>query len=634
MILISNKIKPSYVENTYWADLSENQYGGILKYYNGLTNNWEYIEEPIFQQHPAYNIITEHVQLLDELIDEFGYYHTIETIQNQLDRLQEDKADIADVYTQEDIDIKLQDINDRITELDVSSDTSVKDIYAKIEAGDKLNQTQIDELREESQKHVLKKEGWDLIEVSERERLKTLHNYDDTTIKNALKLTATKTYVDNSIEQLIGGSPQVLDTLKELADALGNDPNFATTITNLIATKADLSYLTSEYYDKEDVNSLLTNFISDIPTVTSVATGVVTSLVPEWSRQDTKPTYTYTEVGALPANTFIPSKTTDLTNDASFVTAQQLQDALDNFEPIPEDVLQKLRFTESYCSYTLDGQESLTLNSDYYIHEIIVSSNYTGATMLFFNKDVPIGRQHIILINANAECDFNFQGVGLSTLSRASINNTTVTASRGITRLDLLRVPTNQTIVTNNNEAIATDTNDNIVASTNDATWLLFYHDDSDINSINEKLDSITNKEIDTLTVDETTSGYSILQYIYLDVDRTYKCYLYIYDTWSREIRPLIYNSMSNIKPNVNTKVYLYLNPSKGIAHTIDLRYMAGGSANQSVNGITIVCDQETYEVAGERAILELNLQTIRDYSDEDNKITVLVCSKLWEIPS
>ncbi|OSJ83388.1 Long tail fiber protein p37 Protein Gp37, partial [Salmonella enterica subsp. enterica serovar Newport str. SHSN009] len=32
----------------------------------------------------------------------------------------------------------------------------------------------------------------------------------------------------------------VLDTLKELADALGNDPNFATTITNMIAGKQPL----------------------------------------------------------------------------------------------------------------------------------------------------------------------------------------------------------------------------------------------------------------------------------------------------------------------------------------------------------------------------------------------------------
>lgn len=37
------------------------------------------------------------------------------------------------------------------------------------------------------------------------------------------------------IEKIIGEAPEVLDTLKEIADALGNDPNFATTITKKLA---------------------------------------------------------------------------------------------------------------------------------------------------------------------------------------------------------------------------------------------------------------------------------------------------------------------------------------------------------------------------------------------------------------
>lgn len=52
---------------------------------------------------------------------------------------------------------------------------------------------------------------------------------------------ATTAFVKKLIEELIGNSPAALDTLKELATALGNDPNFATTMTNLIATKAPLA---------------------------------------------------------------------------------------------------------------------------------------------------------------------------------------------------------------------------------------------------------------------------------------------------------------------------------------------------------------------------------------------------------
>lgn len=45
---------------------------------------------------------------------------------------------------------------------------------------------------------------------------------------------ATKTYVSNQINELIGGAPGTLDTLKEIAEALGNDPNFAATMTDMI----------------------------------------------------------------------------------------------------------------------------------------------------------------------------------------------------------------------------------------------------------------------------------------------------------------------------------------------------------------------------------------------------------------
>ena len=48
---------------------------------------------------------------------------------------------------------------------------------------------------------------------------------------------ATQTYVDTSISNLIDTAPTTLDTLNELAAALGDDPNFATTVTNQIATK-------------------------------------------------------------------------------------------------------------------------------------------------------------------------------------------------------------------------------------------------------------------------------------------------------------------------------------------------------------------------------------------------------------
>lgn len=49
----------------------------------------------------------------------------------------------------------------------------------------------------------------------------------------------TEEEVKAAIEDIIGSAPDVLDTLKEIADALGNDPNFATTITKKLAALAE-----------------------------------------------------------------------------------------------------------------------------------------------------------------------------------------------------------------------------------------------------------------------------------------------------------------------------------------------------------------------------------------------------------
>jgi hypothetical protein len=51
----------------------------------------------------------------------------------------------------------------------------------------------------------------------------------------------TKTEVDTLINNLIAGAPGALNTLDELAAALGDDANFAATVTNLLALKANIA---------------------------------------------------------------------------------------------------------------------------------------------------------------------------------------------------------------------------------------------------------------------------------------------------------------------------------------------------------------------------------------------------------
>lgn len=49
--------------------------------------------------------------------------------------------------------------------------------------------------------------------------------------------------VEQKINDLVNSAPEALDTLKELADALNSDPNFATTVTNQLSNKADKTEL-------------------------------------------------------------------------------------------------------------------------------------------------------------------------------------------------------------------------------------------------------------------------------------------------------------------------------------------------------------------------------------------------------
>ena len=57
------------------------------------------------------------------------------------------------------------------------------------------------------------------------------------------KTIANTEFVQTAVSGLVGAAPETLDTLNELATALGNDPNFATTVSNQIGKKANQSDL-------------------------------------------------------------------------------------------------------------------------------------------------------------------------------------------------------------------------------------------------------------------------------------------------------------------------------------------------------------------------------------------------------
>lgn len=102
-------------------------------------------------------------------------------------------------------------------------------------------------------------------------------------------ITAANQYTDTSISNLVDAAPAALNTLNELAAALGDDASFATSVTNQIATKSDkiiqFNEQTSNIYTLalSDADKLVElNSISSItltvPTNASVAFPVGTTI--------------------------------------------------------------------------------------------------------------------------------------------------------------------------------------------------------------------------------------------------------------------------------------------------------------------------------------------------------------------
>lgn len=161
---------------------------------------------------------------------------------------------------------------------------------------------------------------------------------------------ATPDYVDTKVADLVNSSPETLDTLKELSDALGNDSNFATTVANQIGSKANKD----DVYTKGETDTLLeskassvhNHVVSDItdfptiPTKTSQlindsgfltsSNGLITSV--SWSDITNKPNFStvatsgsYTDLSNTPT---IPTKVSQLENDMGFGTGGDTSDCV------------------------------------------------------------------------------------------------------------------------------------------------------------------------------------------------------------------------------------------------------------------------------------------------------------------
>ena len=132
-------------------------------------------------------------------------------------------------------------------------------------------------------------------------------------------LAAVPGKIDARIQEVIDAAPETLDTLNELAAALGDDPNFATTITNQIGSKQD---------------SLVSGVnIKTINGASLLGEGNITIETPEGGISDApqdgnlygRKNGEWSEV-VIPT---VPTKTSQLENDSNFIASEQLPDVSD-----------------------------------------------------------------------------------------------------------------------------------------------------------------------------------------------------------------------------------------------------------------------------------------------------------------
>lgn len=73
---------------------------------------------------------------------------------------------------------------------------------------------------------------------------------------SALAYASASAYADSAISNLIDAAPSTLNTLNELAAALNDDANFATTVTNSLAAKLDSSSASTTYATKTELTQV------------------------------------------------------------------------------------------------------------------------------------------------------------------------------------------------------------------------------------------------------------------------------------------------------------------------------------------------------------------------------------------
>lgn len=142
-----------------------------------------------------------------------------------------------------------------------------------------------------------------------------------TGLQDVLDSKATTDYVNTKVAGIVDSAPETLDTLNELADALGNDPNFATTVATQIGSKVDK--VSGKGLSTNDLTAALKSNYD------AAYTHSTTAHAPSNAERNTivgiqkNGTDVTINSSTRKVNIIVPTKVSELTNDSGYLTQHQ-----------------------------------------------------------------------------------------------------------------------------------------------------------------------------------------------------------------------------------------------------------------------------------------------------------------------
>lgn len=257
--ILAKKNQPKPEEARYWVDLTADPYGGIWKVWNGLTwirvfassGSGGGIEEAPSDGnlYGRKNQVWQEIDIPDVSIyatkTELSSYATLTgaqftgTIGAPMVAVVDNSDGMRAAIQSSNNDILFRTYNAGIDSMtfQVQNSTPLKITEAGIWENNTLLENKYAKLT-------------DLDDLALKAELPSnvseLTNDAGYITNSSLASYATQEYVNTQINNLVNSAPEALNTLDELAAALNDDSNFATTVTNQIATKLDITTYTND----------------------------------------------------------------------------------------------------------------------------------------------------------------------------------------------------------------------------------------------------------------------------------------------------------------------------------------------------------------------------------------------------